>query len=210
MSSVPTGGPLGVRQYEPEGTLVLRGAAHGLARPKRIQLIAGIATIVLALAFFAVIFALTLSELHFDEKLHVAGVDPQARFDQWLMYDVLMTLIFLCTPALILGVWSWMRRLERSLAEAELWLSPDHATYVCTRGRFTAPSAAVRWIGFTGPPGPDGELRIDVQDWGGPLKNLTPRKRPHALLIPLAGADRRTVAQAVHAATGGQAVLNPG
>lgn len=209
MSSVPPGGPLGAPPREPEGTLVLRGAAHGLYRARRMYLISAIVLVVLDLAYLAVIVYLTLDQLHFDEQLHIPQSQIHANLEAQLLW-LPEFLIFLITPAMFFAQWMVARRRERAFAETELWMSPYDVTYVCALGRFTAPSAAVRSIAFTTRPGPGDELRIDVENWGGPLQKLSRRGRPHTLSIPLNGADRRAVAQVVHAATGGQAVLNAG
>lgn len=218
MTVPPPGRGFDASPHGPEGTLVLRGAAHGQYRPRRRQVIGGIVTLALALGLFVFILVLNLNQLHDSLRLAADLTDRQAAaqeraraystFHFMLWMGVLQLVIFLMNPVILFGQWSAFRRRERALADTELWLSPDHVTYACADGRFTAPSTSVRWMGFTGRPGSPGELRINVDQWGGPLQKLGSRRRPQSLFLPLAGADPRIVARSVYEATGGQVVLN--
>lgn len=111
------------------------------------------------------------------------------------------------------GVWKW-RRVERGLAGMELWIAPEGLTYVSEAGVFPAPWSALRGMYFGGRPGgrPGAPaLFVEVDDWGGPLAEYATGGKPCSLRMPLAGlgADRPTIARAVHEISSGRVTVGP-
>lgn len=176
-------GGLGIGPADPSARPVLRGDGNGGRTVFKVQIVLG--PILLAFAVAVLVFVLSL--------------------DSPASGPLVIEAIAASVPAIVLVAEAVAHTVRvRKLAGTELWISPHGVAYTCAAGCYGVPWSAVRWIGFRGRPGGRTDrLCVDAFGWRGPVAKLGSAWRTtRTLEINLSGTDRRTVAQAVHAAGG--------
>lgn len=113
--------------------------------------------------------------------------------------SALAYLIAAALPALAASTYSHtlyaafrLRRLARMLRGLELWMTPDGVAYRCAAGHFSVPWSSVREISIEAPKGRADHrvefLFVHAENWPGPLAAYGSRRRPAAVVMPIAGS----------------------